>query len=253
MQPKFAQDRILNHLAALYGKDQARDIQDQLIKRLEPYRDEEGLQFPATPLDTLGDLDAILITYGDQFQTPDQAHLQTLGDFINNYLKGLISVIHILPFFPYSSDDGFSILDYKAVNPNLGEWSDINHLRDCGNLMFDAVINHISRESDWFQKYLQDQDPYSDYFLSLDPATDLSQVTRPRAKPLLSEVETVSGQKHVWTTFSPDQIDLNFESPELLLDILDVLLYYIKQGARILRLDAIAFLWKEIGTKCSKG
>ena len=250
MPPQFAQDRILNHLTALYGKNRAPDIQDQIIKRLDPYKDEELLQFSPSSLDTLGELDAILITYGDQFQSPDQAHLQTLEEFINNYLKGIISGIHILPFFPYSSDDGFSIIDYKAVNPDLGNWSDINNLRNDSNMMFDAVINHISRQSEWFQKFLQDQDPYVDYFLSVDPTTDLSQVTRPRARPLLTEVETKSGLKHVWTTFSPDQIDLNFESPELLLDILDVLLFYIKQGARILRLDAIAFLWKEIGTNC---
>ncbi len=250
MPKQFAQDRILNHLTALYGKDRARDIQDQINKRLDSYKDERLLQFSPSSLDTLGELDAILITYGDQFQSPDQPHLLTLGDFIRDNLKGLISSIHILPFFPYSSDDGFSVIDYMAVNPDLGNWSDINNLRDYSNLMFDAVINHISSQSEWFQKYLQDQDPYSDYFLSVDPATDLSQVTRPRAKPLLTEVETRSGLKHVWTTFSPDQIDLNYGSPELLLDILDVLLFYIKQGARILRLDAIAFLWKEIGTNC---
>ncbi len=250
MQPQFAQDRILNHLTALYGKNRAHDIQDQIIKRLDSYKEEELLQFSPSALDTLGELDAILITYGDQFQLPDKPHLFTLGDFIRDNLKGLISSIHILPFFPYSSDDGFSVIDYMAVNPDLGNWSDINNLRDDSNLMFDAVINHISRQSEWFQKYLQDQDPYSDYFLSVDPATDLSQVTRPRARPLLTEVETKSGIKHVWTTFSPDQIDLNFKSTELLLDILDVLLFYIKQGASILRLDAIAFLWKEIGTNC---
>jgi sucrose phosphorylase len=250
MPDQSAQDRILNNMAALYGKDRAHVFLDQLIKRLEPYRDVERLHFSPTPLHTLGELDSILITYGDQFQIPDQPHLQTLGDFIRDNLKGIISGIHILPFFPYSSDDGFSVIDYKAVNPDLGDWNDIHALRESCNLMFDAVINHISRQSEWFQKYLQDQDPYREYFLSVDPGTDLSQVTRPRAKPLLTEVETKSGIKHVWTTFSPDQIDLNFESLELLLDILDVLLFYVKQGASILRLDAIAYLWKEIGTNC---
>ena len=132
----------------------------------------------------------------------------------------------------------------------MGSWEDLHALRGCCNLMFDAVINHISRESDWFQKYLQNQEPYREYFLEVDPGLDLSQVTRPRARPLLTAVETFAGQAHVWTTFSPDQIDLNYASPDVLLDILDVLLFYVQQGAQIIRLDAIAYLWKEIGTSC---
>lgn len=250
MPNQSAQDRILKHLAALYGKDRSQDIQDLMITRLEPYRDEKFLHFSPSSLHTLGELDAIMITYGDQFQSPDQPHLQTLGYFLENNLKGLISGIHILPFFPYSSDDGFSVIDHKAVNPDLGDWNDIHPLRGCCNLMFDAVINHISSQSEWFQKFLRDQFPYSDYFISVDPGADLSQVTRPRAKPLLTEMDTISGPKSIWTTFSPDQIDLNYKNPELLLDILDILLFYIKQGAKIIRLDAIAFLWKEIGTNC---
>ena len=153
-------------------------------------------------------------------------------------------------FFPFSSDDGFAVIDYKKVNPDVGEWQDLNPLQDCCLLMFDAVINHISSQSDWFQKYLQDQDPYRDYFLTVDPTSDLSKVIRPRAKPLLTEVTTTSGIKHVWTTFSPDQIDLNYENPAVLLIIIDTLLFYIQQGARIIRLDAIAYLWKQLGTTC---
>ncbi|MCJ7716495.1 MAG: alpha-amylase family glycosyl hydrolase, partial [Anaerolineales bacterium] len=156
----------------------------------------------------------------------------------------------LLPFFPYSSDDGFSIIDYKAVNPEIGSWEDLIRIRNCCQLMFDAVVNHISSQSDWFKFYLEDKDPYTEYFLTTDPDADLSQVIRPRARPLLTEVKTPSGIKHVWTTFSPDQIDLNYKNPAVLLEIIDVLLFYISQGARIIRLDAVAFLWKEIGTSC---
>jgi len=247
MQKGLVQDRILDHLTALYGKDTALVTWDRLKDLLESYQD---VQADHSPLKTLQNLDALLITYADQFQVQGQPHFISLSNFIGKYIKNQISAVHLLPFFPYSSDDGFSVINYKEVNPAMGLWDDLEALRGCCNLMFDAVINHISRESAWFQKYLRNLQPYNDYFLEVDPDLDLSRVTRPRARPLLTAVETTSGQAHVWTTFSSDQIDLNYANPDVLLEILDVLLFYIQQGARIIRLDAIAYLWKEIGTSC---
>jgi glucosylglycerate phosphorylase len=247
MQKEIVQSRILDHLTALYGEDTALETWDRLKHLLETYQD---IQAGPSPLDTLQKLDALLITYADQFQVPGQAHFSSLSTFIRKHLKNQISAIHLLPFYPYSSDDGFSVINYKEVNPEMGSWDDLQGLRECSNLMFDAVINHISRESDWFQKYQQNLEPYNKYFIEVDPGLDLSRVTRPRARPLLTAVETAAGQAYVWTTFSPDQIDLNYANPDVLLEILDVLLFYIQQGARIIRLDAIAYLWKEIGTSC---
>jgi len=247
MEKDLVQSRILDHLTALYGKDTALETSVRLKKLLESY---QVIQSGPSPVETLQKLDALLITYADQFQVQGQPHFTSLSNFVGKYLKNQISSIHLLPFFPYSSDDGFSVIDYKEVNPEIGSWDDLQALRECFNLMFDAVINHISRESDWFQKYLQNLEPYKEYFIEVDPELDLSQVTRPRARPLLATVETAGGQAHVWTTFSPDQIDLNYANPDVLLEILAVLLFYIQQGARIIRLDAIAYLWKEIGTSC---
>ena len=247
MEKDLVQGRILDHLTALYGKDTALETWVRLKKLLESY---QFTQTGPSPLETLQKLDALLITYADQFQVQGQPHFTSLSNFIGKYLKNQISAIHLLPFFPYSSDDGFSVIDYKEVNPEMGSWDDLQALRECCNLMFDAVINHISRESEWFQKYLQNLEPYNEYFIEVDPGLDLSKVTRPRARPLLTTVETTGGQAHVWTTFSPDQIDLNYANPNVLLEILGVLLFYIQQGARIIRLDAIAYLWKEIGTSC---
>ncbi len=161
-----------------------------------------------------------------------------------------LSGVHILPFYPYSSDDGFSVIDYRQVNPELGRWSDIERMGGRFRLMFDAVINHISQESLWFQNYLRGKKPYTEYFVDVDPHTDLSSVVRPRTLPLLTPFETADGIKHIWTTFSADQIDLNYASPDLLLEVLDVLLTYVEQGAQLIRLDAIGFMWKEIGTSC---
>jgi sucrose phosphorylase len=112
------------------------------------------------------------------------------------------------------------------------------------------VINHISRESRWFQGFLKGDPKYQDYFIYPDENWDLSKVVRPRTSPLLTEVETASGPVKVWTTFSADQIDLNFANPDVLIEIIDILLFYLRQGASIIRLDAIAYLWKESGSTC---
>ena len=250
MDTNLSKDQILDHLIALYGKQKGSLTWSVLNKSLKTFQHKNPHNLELTPLDTLENLDAVLITYPDQIQSPGQTHFQTLEKFLQENLKGLTSAIHLLPFFPYSSDDGFSVIDYKAVNPEVGSWEDLGRLGNCCQLMFDAVVNHISSESDWFRGYLEDKDPYTGYFLTTNPGADLSQVVRPRAKPLLSQVETPSGIKHVWTTFGPDQIDLNYKNPAVLLEIIDVLLFYVEQGASIIRLDAIAFLWKEIGTTC---
>ncbi|MCA9982580.1 MAG: hypothetical protein KDD89_17215, partial [Anaerolineales bacterium] len=165
-------------------------------------------------------------------------------------IGGVINGVHILPFFPYTSDDGFSVVDYKQVNPDWGTWADVRRMGAHFRLMFDAVINHISQASDWFQAFRRGEAPYTDFFIVVDPGTDLSQVVRPRTLPLLTPVETADGVKHVWTTFSADQIDINYSSPDLLLAVLDVLLFYVEQNAQLIRLDAIGFMWKEIGTTC---
>jgi sucrose phosphorylase len=153
-----------------------------------------------------------------------------------------------LPFFPYSSDDGFSVINYRQVDNRIGTWDDIHRLSENYLLMFDAVINHISRESDWFQAYLKGESPYSNYFIEIDPSTNLSSIFRPRALPLLHPVDTVEGQKYVWTTFSEDQIDLNFSNPQVLLEIIKLILFYSENGASLIRLDAVGYIWKLVGS-----
>jgi glycosidase len=156
-----------------------------------------------------------------------------------------------LPFFPYSSDDGFSIMDFFEIDPGLGTWNEVAAIGQDFELMLDYVVNHFSSEGQWFQNYLEGKDGYADFAIEVDPATDLSMVTRPRSLPLLSEYQKKDGQRaNLWTTFSADQIDFNFKSPDVLAKMIEVLLLYVGQGATILRLDAIAYLWKQIGTDC---
>ena len=244
------EERIRSHLTFLYGQETGELYAERLRQTLNRFlgRNPDLPRTGVAPGEWLTEADAILITYGDQVTGPHKAPLQTLTEFLRAHLKGVISGVHILPFFPYSSDGGFSVIDYTSVDPKLGDWEDIERLGGSFRLMFDAVINHISARSDWFQAFLQDDPAYASHFIVVEPGTDLSLVTRPRALPLVTPVSTPSGEKLVWTTFSADQIDLNFGNPDVLLAVIEILLLYVEKGADIIRLDAIAYLWKEIGT-----
>ncbi len=239
-------DSISERLQVVYGQDKADTVLqgiEQLISKYSPEIDPPAKKW-------VDEKDVMLITYGDSIQEAEKAPLLTLDEFLKENVDNVINAVHILPFYPYTSDDGFSVSDYLAVNEKLGNWEDIKRLSQDFDLMFDAVINHISQKSEWFQKFLKGERPYRDYFLEADPNADYSSVTRPRALPLLTRFETHDGEKYIWTTFSEDQIDLNYESPELFLNILEILLVYVQKGARFLRLDAIGFLWKQLGTTC---
>ncbi len=194
--------------------------------------------------------DSVLIAYGDVLRAPDEPPLRTLKKFADRRLARAFRTIHLLPFFPYSSDDGFSVIHYRLVNHALGGWDDIRRLSEHFQLMFDLVLNHVSRQSGWFQDYAAGVAPARRYFIEVDPAADCSQVVRPRSSPLLTPVTTRQGQKHLWTTFSADQLDLNFANPDVLFEFLDLLLFYISMGAAVVRLDAVAYLWKKPGTSC---
>ncbi len=240
-------DRIAEHLARLYGPERT----PALLARIENMAADFRRRAPSIAgSERWSERDVILITYGDQISEPGKPPLQTLAEVLETHVGGVITGLHILPFFPYSSDDGFSVIDYTAVDPRLGSWGDIARLSRRFRLMFDAVINHISAQSDWFRRFLAGDPAFSDFFIVVEPGTDLSQVVRPRALPLLTAVETAAGERLVWTTFSADQVDLNYANPEVLLNILTVLLYYVERGAQIIRLDAIAYVWKQIGTSC---
>ena len=249
--PASAQAELYDHLRFLYD-----DLDDTALETLHSdllaLLEQSSLSLTSQAHDrlALSQADVVLISYADQIRSPEASPLATLHAFMRDYLRDMLNTVHLLPFYPYSSDDGFSVIDYLAVDPANGSWQDIAALGQDFALMFDAVINHISSQSAWFQGFLADQAPYRDYFISVDPATDLRDVVRPRISPLLTEVTTAAGNKHVWTTFSADQVDVNYANPAVLLEIVAVVLEYIARGARILRLDAVTYLWKEVGTSC---
>ncbi len=195
---------------------------------------------------------AVIISYGDSLiDAHGEKPLKTLLNFLSEETQGLVSGLHILPYFPYTSDDGFSISDYRQVREDLGTWDDIENIGQRFVLMSDLVLNHCSSKHAWFEKFLQNEKPFDEFFTTEDKDADLSQVVRPRPHFVLSEYQTTQGTRHVWTTFSRDQVDLDYANPLVLFEMLDTLMEYVQvHHSRIIRLDAIAYLWKERGTSC---
>jgi len=242
--------KIHEHLDFLYGPEVADEYSKRILDIFNRYPEIHIHEKSAANSYELTQKDSLLITYGDIVQEANEPSLKTLDKFLSNNLDGLINAVHILPFYPYSSDDGFSVIDYRQVDPSLGSWEDVRNLAASKRIMFDAVINHISQESEWFKRFLASDPHYTGYFIVPEPDWDFSDLVRPRTSPVLTEFQTKTGKKRVWTTFSADQIDLNFSNPEVLLEILDLLVFYVSQGASLIRLDAIAYLWKESGSPC---
>ena len=238
--------KVKQLLADIYGAETGQAAFERLEPIIEKFAGQKRKKEEFFSQD-----DVVLITYGDTLQKDGQTPIAALHEFANNYLKGTISTVHFLPFFPYSSDDGFSVMDFFEINPELGSWQNVNDIGSDFQLMFDYVVNHFSSKSHWFDDYLSNRIGFEDFAIEVDPTLDLSRVTRPRSLPLLSEYQKKDGRPvHLWTTFSADQIDFNFASLNVLAKMTEVLLFYVQQGASILRQDAIAYLWKEIGTTC---
>ena len=244
---------VHRYLTHLYGP-RAGEVQRRIGQHIAHFQSVSRTAPPASKANqnapTWSEKDQWVICYGDSIVAENAPPLVVLDTFLQRYLKNSISGVHVLPFFPWSSDDGFSVIHYREVNSELGEWEHLQTLASHYDLMADLVLNHVSRESLWFVDYLTGSLPGRDYFIEVDPDTDVSQVTRPRSSPLLVPISTRRGTRHVWATFSEDQIDLNFENPDVLLEFVGILLFYLQQGVRMIRLDAVAFLWKRLGTSC---
>ncbi len=249
---------LLKKLEFLYGKERAEASFPELERVLRVYyahktpemiEAEKGFN----PAERFTERDVILITYGDMVFSPGKKPLHALSDLAHAFFPHLINTIHILPFFPYSSDRGFAVMDFEEVDPNLGTWDEIEHLSQRFRLMFDGVINHVSSKSRWFQQFLNGNPHYQKFFTTFstkEPVGDeqLNRILRPRTTPLLTTFPTIKGPKLVWTTFGPDQIDLSFQNETVLIRMLEILLLYVRRGADLIRLDAVTYLWDELGT-----
>ena len=252
---------LLEKLAFLYGEEKAAVCYPELERLIQVYYAHKTPEMIAEekefdPSNRFTEKDAILITYGDAIRSPGKKPLKALSDLMNVFFRRLVNTVHILPFYPYSSDRGFSVTDFEEVDPRLGTWEDIENVGLDFKLMFDGVVNHVSSKSRWFQRFLNGNPEYQDYFITFSTKNaisddHLSLILRPRTTPVLTCFDTLRGPKYVWTTFSPDQVDLNYKSEKVLLRVVQVLLYYLRRGADIIRLDAITYLWHELGTSCT--
>ena len=238
---------VASHLAQIYPEH---DIDSIAADCVEAMGLENNSEIPGQYTNHWDESDVAVITYGNTFLRDNETPLDTLYHFLSEHLEDTINIVHILPFFPFSSDDGFAVMDYTQVNESYGDWEDIIHIASRFKLMSDLVINHCSGRSRWFDQLKAGEKPGKDYFFLADPDMDTSQVVRPRTSPLLRQVPTPDGDVHVWCTFSHDQPDLNFANPDVLLEFIKIIRLYLERGVRIFRLDAIAFLWKEPGTNC---
>jgi glycosidase len=254
-------EAILDKLRILYGRRRAETTYpevERLMKVFYAYKTPEMIADDEAfdPAERFSHEDAILITYGDLLVSPGRTPLEALGSFVRRFMRGTIDMVHILPFFPYSSDRGFAIIDYEDVDPRLGSWQQIEDLADDFRLMFDGVFNHVSSKSRWFQRFLNGRPGFEEFFIAFttQDAIDkdrLRLILRPRTTELLTRFQTIHGPKWVWTTFGPDQIDLNFKNERVLQRVVEVLLYYVRRGADLVRLDAVTYIWHELGTRCA--
>lgn len=250
-QVDFLLERVRLHIREIYHENPLNaDLEGLPEALLALMRLEQSPAEPLAHTNHWDQGDALMITYGDSLRSADEKPLVTLKRFLDEWTDGVVSGVHILPFYPWTSDDGFSVLDYSSVNEALGSWNDIRAIADSYALMADLVINHCSIRSVWFENFLADREPGKGYFFTASLQDDLSEVVRPRTTPLLQEVTAVDGVRHVWCTFSPDQVDLDFRNPEVLKQFVSIIRQYLDAGIRIFRLDAVAFLWKIPGTTC---
>ncbi len=255
--PAELANRMQERLASLYddGSDWVWSELDRLLKVHQAHATDEieAAEAAFDPLQRFTERDVMLITYGDLILSDDRPPLRTLADCAERYLEGLVTSLHILPFYPYSSDRGFSVIAFEEVDPQLGTWEDVEELEEDFKLMFDGVINHVSAKSYWFQQFRAGNPEFEDFFTvfsTRDALTEeqLQMILRPRMTPVLTEYSTIHGPRWVWTTFSADQIDLNFKNPRVFLKIVEILLFYVRHGADLLRLDAVTYLWDQPGT-----
>jgi sucrose phosphorylase len=235
-------ERVLPLVELLYP-GRGEEVADRVVALVD---DRSG---PGRP--RLDEGTSYLITYGDGVRRPGEQPLHTLAEVLRDLVGDIVSDVHLLPMFPWTSDDGFAVVDHRRVNPDLGTWDDIADLEKHHRLMLDFVANHVSASSPWFTGWLAGDPAYDGFFLGHDPAFDTSRVVRPRVSPLFHAFERPGGGAvEAWTTFGADQVDVNVGTVEALLELTDVLLGYVERGASAVRLDAIGFLWKESGSTC---
>ena len=240
-------ERVIDHLEIIYPGEDAPTLASRCLDLMQY---QKHLCTPEGHRNAWTQTDAVIICYGDSITAEGQTPLRTLYQALERWTESLFSIVHLLPFFPYSSDDGFSVIHYRQVNESLGDWDDIVQFTNRYRVMGDLVLNHCSARSQWFLQFMSKASPGANYFITDESVKDVSKVVRPRSTPLFREVQTPEGTQQVWCTFGHDQVDLNYSNPDVLLEMIGIIAFYLDQGITVFRLDAVAYLWKVSGTNC---
>ena len=232
-----------------HSEEEINSVWSQLLQILGPYHVNSDTTESGN--ESIWDSSSVvLITYPDAIYRKDESTLKTLAEFIKNRLGGLSSVIHVLPFLPSTSDGGFSVSNHEKIEENFGDWNDLKNLAITHKVMADLVLNHVSASHPWVHQFLKTEEPGSSYIVAPSQIDIWEEVIRPRNSSLFTNVKTDKGFKNVWTTFGPDQIDVDWRNPYVFIEFLKLLVRYINNGSEWIRLDAIAFIWKEPHTTC---
>jgi len=245
--------RVFRHITRIYTDNLKEKDIAQLAKNLTEHVISSQSNLPihiTEDGESWSENTVVLITYADTIEDKNTLPINSVHNFLTNYCSEIFEIVHILPFFPSSSDKGFAVMDYYSIYHRFGQWSDILKLSKDFGVMADVVINHSSSKGQWFQNFLRGHGKGCNYFLDFEEKFDTSKVVRPRTSDILNPVTTSQGQKYVWCTFSKDQVDFNFSKPEVLYEFVLIILYYLTKGITIFRFDAVAFIWKKIGTSC---
>ena len=185
-------------------------------------------------------------------------NLQDLHTVIERHFSDSIGGVHILPFFPSNADGGFSPLSHKKVDPDFGDWDDIEKISHKYDLCVDLTVNHISDESDEFKDFIANgyDSEYAELFVHVDKFGDISpddmaKIHIRKEKEPFREVEFADGSKgRVWCTFTEQQVDLNYESEKTYGLMESYISFLTQKGVKLLRLDAFGYTTKRIGTSC---
>ena len=245
--------RVLQHLNRIYAdvldKKNIKQLSNSLLEHVIETQNDMPLHITEDG-ESWSQNTIVMITYADTIEDKNSLPINSINKFLKEYCADTFEIVHILPFFPSSSDKGFSVKDYYSVYHQFGQWNDILRISKEFGVMADVVINHGSSESLWFKNFIKGEGKGSDYFLNFDEPFDTSKVVRPRTSDLLNPVETTDGTKYVWCTFSKDQVDYNFSNPVVLFEFVQIIIFYLSKGITVFRFDAVAFIWKKIGTSC---
>jgi len=244
--------KLCKLLQTIYSNNTTEEINfisTQLLQILDDFSEKSSFE-EITKKDRLDESHSVLITYADSVYKNEEATLITLRDLLSKHFGSLSKVVHILPFLKSTSDGGFAVSSYESLEEKFGNWDDLKSISQKHILMADLVLNHVSSSHQWVQQFIKSQEPGLSNVFSPEQRLDWSNVVRPRSSSLFSQINTEDGPKQVWTTFGPDQIDLNWQNPKMTIEFLKLIITYLSHGIKWFRLDAVGFIWKESGTTC---